>query len=286
MPELLIGCSGWSYNDKSERGGWLGTFYPSSTVKKLPYYSKYFNTVEHDASYYEKFYKYMTRDTFERMIKATPEYFQFSVKVPETITREKKLGEGSMELFSDFLDKIEPLKKANKLGAILFQMSPNFTVGDFKNAEEFVDKLPHGYDYALEFRHASWQTEGAPELLKHYAIANVMTDSGNPKLSFLAEPILTAHHAFIRMHGRNKGFWYNYLYSKQELESWVDKVNEIRKNIKVLRVYFNNHYGGKAVLNALQFKEMTGKLSDPEMRALVRAEAYLAGKAGLEHWLD
>jgi uncharacterized protein YecE (DUF72 family) len=285
MADLLIGCSGWSYSDPSEDGGWVGVFYPNKSIKKLPYYSRYFNTAEFDAIYYKKFYEHMGAKTFEGMVNATPAGFQFSVKVPETITREKRLGADSMPLFEEYLERISPLKKADKLGAVLFQMSPNFTVDDFKNAEEFLDKLPRGYDYALEFRHASWQTEGALELLKHYNIASVMTDSGNPKLKFLAEPVITADHAFIRFHGRNKGFWYNYLYSKKELELWAEKARNMQKNAKVLRVYFNNHYAGKAVLNAFQFKELTGKLNEKENEALTKAEAYLDGKDGLKQWL-
>ncbi|HEV8405627.1 MAG TPA: DUF72 domain-containing protein [Nitrososphaera sp.] len=288
MSEVLIGCSGWSYGDKAEKGGWVGSFYPNTTTKRLPYYSQYFNTVEIDATYYDKFYKYMTQDTFKKLAEATPDNFQFSTKVPETITREKKLGEGSLELFNEFLDKTAPLRKAGKLGAILFQMSPNFTVDDFKNAEIFLDRLPRDYDYALEFRHASWQTEGAPELLKHYNIASVMTDSPDPKLKFLAEPIVTADHAFIRFHGRNEGFWYNYLYIKKELEPWAEKV-KITKDLKIkkLRIYFNNHYGGKAVLNALQFKEMLGeKLSKEQLDARQRAETHLTGKDNLQQWFQ
>lgn len=289
MADLLIGCSGWSYGDKSEKGGWVGSFYPNTTTKRLPYYSQYFNTVEIDATYYDKFYKYMTHDTFKKLAEATPDNFQFSIKVPETITREKKLGEGALELFNEFLAKIAPLTKASKLGSILFQMSPNFTVDDFKNGESFLDKLPRGNDHALEFRHASWQTEGALELLKHFNIASVITDSPDTKLQFLTEPTVTADHAFIRFHGRNKSFWYNYLYSKQELEPWAEKVNKITKDPKVkkLRIYFNNHYGGKAVFNALQFKEMLGeKLSREQLEAKQKAEAYLTGKAGLGQWLS
>jgi len=38
---------------------------------------------------------------------------------------------------------------------ILFQLPPSFTVNNFKNIEQFLDKLPtaDGYDYAVEFRH-------------------------------------------------------------------------------------------------------------------------------------
>jgi hypothetical protein len=42
-------------------------------------------------------------------------------------------------------------------------------------------------------------------------------------------------------------------------------------------VYFNNHYGGNAVVNALQFREMTGpQLSDSETRAVKHAETYFS----------
>jgi len=95
-------------------------------------------------------------------------------------------------------------------------------------------------------------------------------------MQFLSDVAITADHSFIRFHGRNtkNHYWYNYLYSKQELEPWIDKVNQIKNQTKVLRVYFNNHYGGKAVANALQFKEMTGtSLTQLELRALKHAES-------------
>src|SRR5438093_10590600 len=98
-------------------------------------------------------------------------------------------------------------------------------------------------------------------------------------------PIETAYHAFIILQGRNKCFLYNYLYTKKELEPWVKKVEEIKKQTNTLRIYFNNHYGGKAVLNALQFKEMAVALNDKEKEALARIEAYLTGKTGLQQWL-
>jgi hypothetical protein len=50
-----------------------------------------FDTVEMDSIFYKKFYSHMTKGTFIGMVKATLEKFQFSVKVPETVT-EKKIG--------------------------------------------------------------------------------------------------------------------------------------------------------------------------------------------------
>jgi uncharacterized protein YecE (DUF72 family) len=284
MGELMLGCSGWNYPDSAEKGGWTGVFYPDKDTKRLRYYSQFFNTAEMDSTFYEKFYSHMTKGTFIGMTRAPPEKFQFSIKVPETVTHVKRLDikKGAMTSFEEFLDKISPLKTAKKLGAILFQLPPSFTVSEFKNTEQFLDRLhtANERDYAMEFRHPSWETEGPWEMLKHYNIAAVMTDSpAKENLQFLSRITVTADHSFLRFHGRNtKGhYWYNYLYSDQELQPWVDKIDQIRKQTKILRVYFNNHYGGKAVVNALQFKAMTGhSLSDMESKALEHATEYLS----------
>jgi uncharacterized protein YecE (DUF72 family) len=77
------------------------------------------------------------------------------------------------------------------------------------------------------------------------------------------------------MHGCNHGYWYNYLYSKEELETWARKVNQIAPKVKKLRIYFNNHYTGAAIINAMQFEEMLGsEISDDKKRLLVHAEKY------------
>ena len=231
MNQILIGCSGWSYTDLPEKGGWTKVFYPNGQTKRLSYYSQFFNTVEMDSSFYEKFYKYMTKQTFIGMDKATPDHFEFSIKVPETITHIKRLdvNKGAISSLEEFLDKISPLQIAKKLGAILIQLPPSFTVTDFKNTENFLERLPSDYHYALEFRHPSWNTEGPWEMLKHYNIAAVMTDSPLlDNLQFLSEITITSkNHSFIRFHGRNTKHRYNYLYSKEELIPWVDKVKQI-----------------------------------------------------------
>jgi uncharacterized protein YecE (DUF72 family) len=271
MTQISIGCSGWNYGDPFEKGGWVGSFYPDAQTKRLRYYSEFFPSAELDATFYQKFYSKMTSGTFYGMVKATPQEFQFSVKTPETVTHTKLMDvkKGAVESFYDFLEKISPLKKANKLGAILMQLPPSFSVKEFKEVQDFLDRIPAGYDYALEFRHASWQTEGPWEMLRHYNVAAVMTDSPDPKLSYLSDVILTADHSFIRFHGRKKGYWYNYLYEEEELKPWTEKINKITDDTKAkkLRIYFNNHYGGKAVANAIQFKELIeGKESSERER--------------------
>ena len=286
---VLIGCSGWSYSDSFERGGWVKGFYPDAQTKKLQYYSQFFNTAEIDATFYEKFYMYMTKDTFTAMTRATPDNFQFSIKVPETVTHDKRLDvtKGAMALLDEFLDKISPLRVSNKLGAVLIQLPPSFTVKEFRNTEEFLDRLPGGYDYAIEFRNPSWNTEGPWEMLKQYNIAAVMTDSPEPdKLQFLSQPIVTANHTFIRWHGRQVKPRYKYLYSKEELKPWVDKLNQVSTETAVVRGYFNNHYGARAVVNAIQFKEMLGTVLSQKQRAVLENARILLSQPSRQTTLD
>lgn len=277
---VFIGCSGWSYSESFDKGGWVKVFYPEAQTKKLQYYAEFFDTAEMDATFYEKFYMYMTKDTFAAMTRATPDNFQFSIKVPETVTHDKRLdvSKGAMALLDEFLEKISPLKNARKLGAVLIQLPPSFTVKEFQNTEKFLERLPSGYDYAVEFRNPSWNTEGPWELLKHYNIAAVMTDSPETdKLQFLSESIVTANHCFIRWHGRQVKPRYNYLYSKDELKPWVDNIKQISLETTVVRGYFNNHYGARAVVNAIEFKEMLGAvLSQKERAALENARNLLS----------
>lgn len=277
--QIYLGCSGWSYADPPEKGGWTKVFYPSSQTKRLSYYSRFFDTVEMDSTFYEKFYKYMTKQTFIGLDNATPENFEFSIKVPETVTHIKRLDvrKGAIASLEEFLDKISPLKITNKLGAILVQLPPSLTVRDFKDTENFLDRLPSGYQYALEFRHPSWNTEGPWEMLKHYDIAAVMTDSPlSDKLQYLAEVTVTSkNHSFIRFHGRSSRHRYNYLYSKEELKPWIAKIKKMTSKTNTLRIYFNNHYGAKAVINALEFKDMLGiSLSDRQKNALEFAKSH------------
>jgi uncharacterized protein YecE (DUF72 family) len=58
---VLIGCSGWSYSDSFDKGGWVKVFYPDAQTKKLQYYSQVFDTAEMYATFYEKYYKYVTK---------------------------------------------------------------------------------------------------------------------------------------------------------------------------------------------------------------------------------
>ncbi len=290
--QLYLGCSGWNYGDASEKGGWLNVFYPENKTRKLSYYSQFFNTVEMDATFYKRFYNHMNEDLFIGITKATPNNFKVSVKVPEIITHEKRLDikRNVITDLNEFLNKISPLESNRTLGAIIIQLPPSFTISESNSLEIFLDALRKRSDLknnnniAIEFRHNSWNTEGVLELLHHYNIASVLTDSpAQENLGFLSnENNLTSNNlAVVRFHGRNTTrdhYWYDYLYSEKELIPWIKKINRIKENTDTIFVYFNNHYSGKAIVNSLQFKELINNqpLSEIEKRVMEKAKKYLS----------
>src|SRR5207244_12150810 len=73
--------------------------------------------------------------------------------------------------------------------------------------------------------------------------------------------------AYVRLHGRNYEKWfahseswerYNYLYSKEELAPWVDRIQRMARK-KETYIITNNHFRGQAIVNAADLKEALGQ---------------------------
>jgi uncharacterized protein YecE (DUF72 family) len=218
---ILFGTCGWSYQE------WVGAFYPNNRVAKLPFYSRVFDSVEVDSSFYRAPSKAMVAG----WIKATRPDFQFSLKIPQTITHEKRLA-GAEGEFLDFLELVEPISRAGKLGCLLLQLPPSFSFKERRNLESLFQHFPDHIHFAAEFRHESWDRQETWDLLKKYNVANTITDS---PIEFLSKPVVTATtHSFVRWHGRGKPVWYDYKYSEDELRPWVEKLGEIEEKVPVV----------------------------------------------------
>ena len=256
---VLFGTCGWSYQE------WVGAFYPNNRVAKLPFYSKVFESVEVDSSFYRPPSKSMTAG----WARATPPGFKFSLKIPKTITHDKKLVGAERDLF-EFLERIEPITKAGKLGCLLIQFPASFTYKEKGVLERFFDLLPPTVHFAAEFRHESWDRDETWDILRRHNVANTITDS---PIEFLSNPVITAtSHAYVRWHGRGKPVWYDYRYSEQELTSWKQKLDRIERQTPNVYAYFNNHYGANAPSNLLSLLDMRGELDEMQARAIKRAE--------------
>lgn len=243
----------------------MGLFYPDNRVAKLPFYAKVFETVEVDSS----FYRMPSRVMVKGWARATGPSFKFSLKVPKTITHDRRLVDVEHE-FLVFLDVVRPLEDAGKLGCLLVQLPPSFTFEDRRRLESFLRLLPQDIHFAVEFRHESWDRGETWELLKKYNVANTITDS---PLEFLSKPVVTSTtHSFVRWHGRGRSVWYEYTYSEGELAPWIGKLDEIGQKVPVTYAYFNNHYRSAAPINALQLLEMRGTISEAQQKLIEKIE--------------
>ncbi len=152
--------------------------------------------------------------------------------------------------------------------------------------ENFLSILPHGFRYAIEFRHKSWMHPATWKTLSKYNVANTMVDE--PLLP--PEVHVTADFAYLRWHGRGNRPWYDYHYSEEELREWVPKVQEAQGSVKTLYGYFNNHFHGYAVENCLRIMQMMGELSPQQEEALSIAQTHLGKGAsstfGLGRWIQ
>src|SRR5277367_164635 len=106
---------------------------------------------------------------------ATPAHFCFAVKAHQRITHIKRLRDAG-EATADFLASLEPLRKAKKLGPVLFQLPPNFKC-DVGRLREFLAGLPAGVRAAFEFRHESWFGEEVYAALRKAGAALCLAES-------------------------------------------------------------------------------------------------------------
>src|SRR5690606_25200889 len=113
---ILSGTCGWSYHE------WVGAFYPNNRIAKLPFYARVFNSVEVDSS----FYRAPSKSMVAGWVKSTDPDFKFSLKVPKTVTHDRLLVKAEKE-FLDFIDLVQPIARAGKLGCLLLQLPPDFT---------------------------------------------------------------------------------------------------------------------------------------------------------------
>src|ERR671916_3045552 len=157
--DLYLGTSGWSYGD------WEGTLYPPGTTPagRLAEYVKHFTTVEIDST----FYGTPRRTTVERWRKVAPRGFLFAAKFPLEVTHERNLVNSRSEA-EGFVYTMQALE--DRLGPLLLQLPPDFTVEGMGVLEDFLSTLPQGPRYAVEVRHRSWLGSDLPALLREHGV--------------------------------------------------------------------------------------------------------------------
>jgi len=234
---VRIGCSGWSYQH------WKGRFYPGRAPESgwLGLYAETFDTVEVNAT----FYRLPLRSTVAGWAARTPRTFLFAVKASRYLTHVKRLRELPAGL-ARLEERIAPLREADKLGPVLWQLPASFRRDDVRLAETLA-RLPDGR-HAFEFRHPSWFDDDVYALLREHRAALVVADrNGLPEAPWVD----TAGWWYVRLHHGRAGRRGNY--SPAELERWAER---LRGRSGDAYVYFNNDWEGFAPQNAATLRSL------------------------------
>ena len=186
---LRVGTSGWAYT------AWKPGFYPEKLPSKhfLEYYSSQLNAVE--ANY--TFRRFLTADIIDGWLEQTPPGFHFAVKAHQSLTHMRRL-KNCDEPLARFLDSIAPLKKARRLGPVLFQLPPNFKA-DPQRLADFLKLVPRAFRVAFEFRHESWFTDEIYAVLNRSRAALCIAETDD----FHTPRVFTADFAYFRMRKSN-----------------------------------------------------------------------------------
>ncbi len=282
---IRIGTCSWADEALSKY------FYPPKLPAKerLGYYTQFFDTVEVDST----FYRLPTESMVQGWDERTPADFTLHVKafglmtrhpvkpevLPEDLREAMPVDERGRvdrpprelrgEVFQRFLEALGPLRRAGKLGGILFQLPPYVVYKDYS-----LDYLRWARDQLgddemlVEFRHRSWLDEehraDTLAFLEDIDAAYVTVDapkSESAKNLIPTVPAVTSKTAYFRFHGRNLGTWnkrggsaaerFDYLYSDEELEELVPTLNELAQRSERAFAFFNNNASSEDPENPL-----------------------------------
>ena len=270
--QIRVGTAGWSYKD------WEGIFYPPGMQRRkqhpLEFIARCFDLVEINNSFYGHIKPELARLWAKKVDAVNPDFI-FTAKLHRSFTHSPlavmeptsaatiRPSEEDERLAREGLDA---LASTGKFGALLIQFPVSFKNTSLNR--EYVETLLRQfieYPRVIEVRHSSWDN---PETIRSFEQFNVsFCNIDQPLLGRSLEPTehVTAPVGYVRLHGRNYDQWfeaeksedrYNYLYSAAQLAGWKEKIDRISAKAEVTYVVTNNHFEGKAGVNALQLKHM------------------------------
>lgn len=280
MADIRVGTASWT--DRTLlASGW----YPAdadTAERRLAYYASQFPLVEVDSTYYSP----PAEQTAALWAARTPPGFTFNVKAfslltghptrpgaiykdlrPETDKKNLYPGDLPAQAYEDvwtrFLSALEPLAEAGKLGAILFQFPPWFTIR--RSNKQFLLEVARRcapLPVAVELRHGSWfdgdNQQETLDFLREHRLPYVCVDMPQGHRSSIP-PVLaaTADLAVVRFHGHSDKWTsrdiyekFGYRYSQAELADWAPKLRELAGAAERTHVLMNNCYSDYAQRNA------------------------------------
>jgi len=229
---IKIGTAGWAIPAP------VRDAFPSegSVLKR---YASRFPAVEINSS----FHRSHRPATYARWAASVPAEFRFSVKVPKTITHERRLLDCDEQL-SQFLAETSEL--GDKIGPMLVQLPPSFGF-DAHTANIFFAQFRDHYSGQIvcEPRHGSWFAPEVEELFLKRRIARAAADPAPVPDS--ARPGGSGELAYFRLHGSPS--MYRSAYGEERLRSIAAAALAVRSHS--CWIMFDNTASGAAAADAL-----------------------------------
>ncbi|WP_431729387.1 DUF72 domain-containing protein [Verrucosispora sp. TAA-831] len=286
MGEIKVGTASWTDRTLLDSGWYPQT--ADTPERRLAYYARQFPLVEVDATYYSPPAERTARLWADR----TPDGFTFNVKAfslltghptrPSALYKDLRPDTDKRHLYPDdlprqayeevwtrFLSALDPLVRADKLGALLFQFPPWFTIRrDNKEYLREVDRRCAPLRPVFEFRHASWfdgdNAEETLDFLRKHDLAYVAVDMPQGHRSSVP-PVLaaTADLAVVRFHGHSDKWTsrdihekFGYRYSDRELRDWAPRLRDLAADTRQTHVLLNNCFRDYAQTNAQHLQSL------------------------------
>lgn len=205
---VFVGCAKWNKQD-------LKNFYPRGTKDELTYYSRQFNSIELNAT----FYSMPSREQVITWKDKTPDGFRFFPKVTQSISHMRRLNDVQL-LVDEYCDNISNFE--DKLGMAFLQLHDNFGYKNYDRLLRFIENFPKAIPLALELRNTEWFNNAAVSdevyaLLEKHQITNIIVDTAGRR--DLLHMRLTTPFAFIRYVGAN-----NPQNDRERLDDWINRL--------------------------------------------------------------
>jgi uncharacterized protein YecE (DUF72 family) len=276
---ILIGTAGFSYKD------WEGIVYPRDLKKRklhpLEYLARFFDCCEINTSFYGHIRPEVGAQ-WCKLASAVNASFQFTAKLHKSFTHAPAAmiqSTSAATLAPQAEDEslvragLDSLAEKQMLGALLIQFPISFKNIDANRG--YLGKLIQQfrqYPLVVEVRHSSWDDPAVLDDFRRLNVGFCNIDQPHLGRSLRASQHATSTIGYVRLHGRNYKEWfqsdnrndrYNYLNTEKELAGWKEKIENLSREAEKTFVVANNHYQGKAAVNALEIKHMlTGKKVD------------------------
>lgn len=229
-----VGCAGWSLSRHDA---------PSFPAEgsHLERYASVFTATEINSS----FYREHKAQTYARWAGSTPDGFKFSVKMPRSVTHDRRLA-GAEEELARFAEQISGL--GAKLAWVLVQLPPKLEF-DAALAEAFFSTLAQMVPCAIacEARHVSWFDEQASEILGRRGITRVTSD---PPAKGVSTHVPTTDAYYVRLHGSPRVYYSPY--SAEYIAQLAQAMVAHARAVGPAWCIFDNTAGQVAVGNGLE----------------------------------